>query len=276
MEYNSCIQYNNNTVTYLYETHLHTAGVSKCAVSQGADYIAGYKEKGYTGIIVTDHFYNGNCALPRNLPWKEWVNLFCRGYEKTKEEGYRQGLDVFFGWEETFDNCDDYLVYGLDRDWLLEHPESRSWTRGGQYRAVKEAGGCVVQAHPFRQRDYIQRVILSTGCTDGVETANGGHENRSVDTLAFRYAKNLGKSMTAGTDIHDASLIYCSELFGVYLNKKLNSIADFVQIILNNEIAGLKTDNDRFNYHGRENITIPVEVRDRDDRKTGNNWKELV
>ncbi|MCL2759901.1 MAG: histidinol-phosphatase, partial [Treponema sp.] len=161
-------------MVYLYETHLHTAGVSKCALSLGPDYISGYRDKGYSGIIVTDHFFNANCALSRKLPWEEWVNRFYYGYEIAKEEGDRQGFDVFFGWEETFDGCDDYLIYGLDKDWLLAHPECRTWTRGEQYRAVREAGGCVVQAHPFRQRDYIQRVVLSTGCVDAVEIVNGG------------------------------------------------------------------------------------------------------
>jgi len=262
-------------VAYLYETHLHTTGVSKCAVSRGADYIAGYKDSGYSGIIVTDHFFNGNTALPRNLPWKEWVNRFYRGYEEAKEEGDRLGLDVFFGWEETFDSCDDYLVYGLDKDWLLEHPESRSWTRGEQYRAVKEAGGCVVQAHPFRQRYYISRVILSTGCVDAVEAANGGSENVE-DAMALRYAKKLGFPITAGTDIHDASLIYNGELFGVYLNEKLNSIKDYVKVICNNRIADIKADQSRFELHGHESVKIPADIRDENDRITGKHWKEYI
>jgi hypothetical protein len=155
-------------VSFLYETHFHTSLSSACSISRGPDYIAGYKELGFTGIIVTDHFYNGNTAIPGDLPWREWVNCFCRGYEETREAGERLGIDVFFGWEETFEGCDDYLVYGLDKSWLLEHPECRNWTRAEQYREVNAAGGCVVQAHPFRQHDYIRRVILSPGCVHGV------------------------------------------------------------------------------------------------------------
>jgi len=262
-------------MAYLYETHLHTVGVSKCAVSGGADYIAGYKDMGYAGIIVTDHFYNANSGLSRKLPWNEWVNEFCRGYEEAKEEGDKYGLDVFFGWEETFDNCDDYLVYGLDKQWLLEHPETRHWSRGEQYAAVKKAGGCVVQAHPFRERHYISRVILSTGCVDAVEVANSGNE-ASADALAYRYAMKLKKPMTAGSDIHDAKNIIYEKIYGVYLDKKLNSIADYVKVICNNEIAGLKTDESRLVFHGTENITLPTEVRDENDRITGKQWKEVI
>ena len=261
---------------YLYETHLHTAGVSKCAVSKGSEYVAGYKDLGYSGIIVTDHFFNGNCALSKKLPWKEWVDKFCRGYEETKEEGDRQGLDVFFGWEETFDGGDDYLVYGLDKPWLLEHPEVRTWTRGEQYRAVKEAGGCVVQAHPFRQRAYIPYVVLSAGCVDAVEAVNGGNEDVSSDALAFHYAQKIGKPVTAGTDIHDASLLSYEELFGVYLNRKIKSIADFVYIVCNNEIAGIKSSRSRLEFQGSESVKIPVYVRDENDRVTGKNWREYI
>ena len=255
-------------MSYLYETHLHTNGASKCAVSGGKDYISGYIDKGFSGIIVTDHFYNGHCSLSRDLPWKEWVNRFCQGYEEAKEEGDKRGLDVFFGWEETFDSCDDYLVYGLDKQWLLDHPESRFWTRGEQYRAVKAAGGCVVQAHPFRQRFYISRVILSAGCVDAVEAANGGHEDISFDALAYQYAQKIGKPALAGTDIHEAALIYNNNVFGVYFKQKLNSIDDFVKAVCNNDIAGIKTEPGRLDFRGNEKVIIPVEIRDENDKIT--------
>jgi len=264
-------------VAYLYETHLHTAGVSKCAASKGADYIAGYIDKGYSGIIVTDHFFNANCGLSRRLVWKEWVNEFCRGYEEAKEEGDKQGLDVFFGWEETFDSCDDYLIYGLDKKWLLEHPEVRSWTRKEQYSAVKEAGGCVIQAHPFRQRYYISKVVLSSGCVDAVEAANGGNnDDFSFDALALRYAKKIGKPVIAGSDIHNVSNIYHDEIFGVYLENKLNCIDDFVKAVCNNEITSLRTNPERFEIYGNEKISSPVEIRDINDRVISRNWKEYI
>ncbi|MDR2730061.1 MAG: PHP domain-containing protein [Treponema sp.] len=262
-------------MAYLYETHLHTYGVSACGISRGSDYIKAYKERGYTGIIVTDHFYNGNTALSRDLPWDEWVNRFCGGYEDAKEEGDRQGLDVFFGWEETFDKGDDYLVYGLDKGWMLEHPEIRYWSRLDQYRAVKKAGGCVVQAHPFRQRDYIKKIVLSTGCVDGVEAANGGNNN-AWDALAYRYAKNIGKTIIAGSDIHDVSAVYADNIFGVYLDIKLDSIDDFVKVICNNDIAGIKTSGGRFNFYGNETVDTPVEVRGKNDKAAGRSWKEYV
>jgi hypothetical protein len=263
-------------VSYLYETHLHTVRSSACAVSGGPEYIRFYKERGYAGIIVTDHFYNGNTAVPRNLPWREWVNRFCQGYEETREAGERQGLDVFFGWEETFDGCDDYLVYGLDKAWLLEHPEAKSWTRGEQYLTVRAAGGCVVQAHPFRQHDYIRRIILSAGCVDGVEAANGGNHKQSYDALAMRYAHRLDLSATAGSDIHEVRQLQEGEIFGVYLDEKIRTISDYVAAICGKRIAGINVSPGRCDYHGNEEISLPVDIRDRSDRSTGRDWKKLL
>ena len=68
-------------MSFLYETHLHTCQGSACGTSTGAEHARYYKEIGYQGIIVTDHFFHGNTAVPRNLPWKERVEWFCSGYE---------------------------------------------------------------------------------------------------------------------------------------------------------------------------------------------------
>jgi hypothetical protein len=231
---------------------------------------------GYSGIIVTDHFYHGNTAISRSLPWKEWVKQFCRGYEEAQNEGERRDFDVFFGWEETFDGCDDYLIYGLDKEWLMEHPEVRNWTRGEQYRAVKAAGGCVVQAHPFRQHSHIKRVILSTGCVDAVEAANLGNMEQSYDALAMRYAQKLGLPVTAGSDMHDARQICSNWLYGVFFEKRAKTIDDIVNDICDNNISAICIDEGRCDWYGNEVIRIPVDIRDRNDRSTGKSWQEFL
>ena len=263
-------------MNYLYETHLHTSHSSACGVSPGAEYIQAYIDQGYTGIFVTDHFFRGNTAISRKLPWREWVKQFCQGYEEAKNQGDKLGLDVFFGWEETFDWCDDYLIFGLDREWLFEHPEARNWARGEQYRTVKAAGGCVVQAHPFRERDYIKKIVLSTGCVDAVEIANGGNDKDSFDALALRYAKRLELPLMAGSDVHDAQIVRDGDIFGIYLDKKLESPADLVKAIENNHISGLKVYPGRCDYRGNETITLPLEVRNAYDEVVNKNLEELI
>jgi hypothetical protein len=261
-------------MAYLYETHLHTVQSSLCGKSRGEEYIEMYKDAGYTGIIVTDHFYNGNTTADRNLPWNKWVERFCRGYEETRAAGEKRGLDVFFGWEETFDG-DDYLIYGLDKSWLLEHPEISVRTRREQYDTVRRYGGCVVQAHPFRYADYIRTIHLSTGCVDAVEAANGGNQP-AWDALAMRYARKLKLPVTAGSDIHHTGHFETGNIFGVYLEEKINSIGDYVRAVLENRIAGLRIPLDRCEFTGAERVSLPVDIRDRNDRSTRRSLGELL
>jgi len=260
-------------MAYLYETHLHTKEGSACGRSAGREYIAKYLDLGYTGIIVTDHFYNGNNTAGKHCPWEEWVHEYCRGYENAREEGDRQGLDVFFGWEETFDG-DDYLVYGFDKDWLLEHPEVRHWTRQELFKGARRYGGCVVQAHPFRQYHYIGCIRLYTG-VDAVEAANSGNQP-SFDALAWAYAHKIGLPVTAGSDIHYAGDVLSDVVFGIYMDKKMDSIGDYVDAIRNNTIAGVNIPEGHCDLQGDERILLPVDIRDNYGRAINKDiWKFL-
>ena len=75
---------------YVYETHLHTVEASACARTKGEDYIDYMKGLGYSGIIVTDHFFTGNSCVPRDLSWEERVNIYCSGYEHALEKAGKQ------------------------------------------------------------------------------------------------------------------------------------------------------------------------------------------
>ena len=144
---------------YKYEVHMHTAESSACGKTHAVDYIAEFKAQGYDGIIITDHFYHGNTAIDRSLPWEDFVEEFCKGYELAKAEGDKQGLKVFFGWEANR-LVDEYLIYGLDKAWLKAHPEVRDCPHDELFKIVDEAGGLIVGAHPFRERQYIIKVNL--------------------------------------------------------------------------------------------------------------------
>ena len=215
---------------YLYDTHVHTCQGSKCGTSTGAEHARFYKEIGFHGIIITDHFFNGNTAVPADLPWKERVDMFCSGYEDALIQGQKIGLDVFFGWEQNYSH-DEYLIYGLDKAWLLSHPEVEHWTRADQLREVTRLGGCVVQAHPFRNRDYIQHIILAPQYCHGAEVINMGNHPYN-DAAAYLYAKEFGLSMTAGSDNHfSIPENGNSNIGGIALDAPLSCIGDYVRII---------------------------------------------
>ena len=238
-------------MSYLYETHLHTCLGSACGISTGREHVHFYKDQGYTGIIITDHFFGGNTRVPRNLPWAERIDLFCSGYEDALEEGLKVGLDVFFGLEQNYE-FDEYLIYGIGKEYLKAHPEIEHWTRRQQLEEVHKAGGAVIQAHPFRIRGYMDKIRVGELFADGVETGNAGNRHED-DARAYAYARAKGLLMTAGSDNHHSP---AKEIYGVELEEKLTCIQDYARIILAGGPIGLHVPEERW---------IPPEW-ERDDR----------
>lgn len=224
---------------YLYETHLHTKGVSACGSTEPEDYIDVYKRAGYAGIIVTDHFFNGNSGIDRSLLWEEKVRQYCSGYERALEASKGKDFDVFFGIEYNFEG-DEYLLYGIDKDWLIVHPEIMTQTHEGLFKMINEAGGLMIQAHPYRMRDYIKKLNLHPECVHGLEVYNAGNRPEENDkALALAKEKNL--PCTSGSDMHNKELIekYIADKSfkpgAVVFNKHLTSIFDYVSGIKNRE-----------------------------------------
>lgn len=228
----------NPECPYVYETHLHTNEGSKCAVSSGAEMAGAAFEAGYTGIIVTNHFIGGNTAVDTNLPWKEWVDGFCKGYENAKAEGDKIGLQVFFGWESGFRGT-EFLIFGLDKDWLYSHPEINGCTIPEQYEIVKKSGGLVIQAHPYRKEDYIPEVRVFPEFSDGAETVNATHSSKlskshnipEWDDMAEKYASENNLLRTAGSDVHSVNMLGGGMAFG----RKLSDINEFIEAVRNRE-----------------------------------------
>lgn len=215
---------------YKYETHLHTRQASACATATGEQQALAYKAAGYTGIIITDHFFRGNTCISHSKPWEERINLFCSGYEDAKRTGDKINLQVFFGWEETFDG-QDFLIYGLDKEWLLAHPEMEHWSIQQQFEEVTKYGGMVIQAHPFRDRYYIPKIRLYPKLVHGVEVFNACNRS-SENKQAYVYAKKYDLPMTAGADSHHPDII-CS---GIRVSDKFESIDSYIDIIKNRKV----------------------------------------
>ena len=236
-------------MSFLYETHMHTCQASACGKSTGKEHARFYKERGFDGIIMTDHFFGGNTSIDRSLPWEKRIDLFWSGYEDAKEEGEKIGLDVFFGLEQNI-HFDEYLIYGLTKEYMKAHPEMEHWTRRQQLEEVHRAGGCVIQAHPFRIRGYMDRIRIGAGYSDGIEAANAGNEPLD-DARALRYGLEKGLVMTAGSDNHSSP---AEVLFGVRLAKRLTSIDDYVKIILERDKIELCVPENRFELTGKPEI----------------------
>lgn len=213
--------------TYKYETHMHTREGSACASATGREMVRAHIEKGYSGMIVTDHFFNGNTAVPRNLPWKDRVNLFCKGYENAVDEARGTNFNVLFGWEYAFDGT-EFLTYGLEKKFLLDYPDILSWNVEKYFDIVHEHGGFISHAHPFREAFYIDTIRLYPEHVDAVEVINSSHTDPKFDERALAYAQKHNLLMTAGSDSHHLDGLHGG---GMVFNKKINSIGDFIRAI---------------------------------------------
>lgn len=231
---------------YKYETHLHTRQASACGRSSGEVYPQYYRDLGYSGIFVTDHFFNGNSCIPPMDCWKDRIDAYCGGYELAKEAGDAIGFPVFFGIEANFDG-DEMLLYGLDKEWLYEHSDILSYSRTRLYKEVRAAGGLVVQAHPFRERGYLDKIHLNPETCDAMEGFNAGNL-RSQNLNAEMYCREKGIFMTAGSDLHLAGSLKKEEHFGMEFETPLTDGKDYVERILNHEGRMVVPNKERLDF----------------------------
>ena len=220
---------------YALETHLHTSEASQCSQVPGREAARFYKELGYSGIIVTDHFFNGNTAIPSHFPWEERVRLFCRGYENAAREGRRIGLDVFFGWEYGYHGT-EFLTIGLDTEWLMTHPDVLEWGVEDYLARVRADGALVVHAHPFREAPYIRTLRLFPKHVDAVEVINSRNENVAQDMKACLYAKKHALARTSGSDTHDTQTLPGG---GMIFKKRPDSVVELISMIRNGDCTRL-------------------------------------
>ena len=212
---------------YLYETHLHTSEASACGKVRGADYIDFMKSRGYSGMIVTDHFFNGNCAIIEDIPWSEKVRRYMSGYEGAKAASAGKDFDVLFGVEFNFEG-DEYLIYGIDERWLLENEDVIWLPRREVYKRVHDAGAVMIHAHPYRERYYLSDIKLTPGICDGIEVYNAAN-NDNQNALGYQYAKSLGLPMTAGSDIH---FFHDRPMGGMLISDRIGSCGEYKDCLM--------------------------------------------
>lgn len=213
---------------YKYELHFHTAETSACAVATAAEQIQLYAREGYAGVVVTDHFLNGNTTVPRSgITWHEQISRFCLGYENACSAGKKLGIDVFFGLEYSYHGT-DFCTYGLTPEWLYRHPEIMQINVREYLGLVRASGGMVIQAHPFREASYIDMIRLLPRSVDAVEAINGSNTELQ-NRMAALYADNYGLVKVAGSDNHSG--FGQSKLAGIKTKKRAASYRELLDMI---------------------------------------------
>lgn len=214
---------------YKIEMHCHTSEVSRCSNISASDLIDCYKKLGYDCVVITDHFFNGNSLVPRNLAWSERVELFTTGYDAAVKRGREVGIDVLFAWEWSFHGT-DILTYGLDKNWLLKNEGCDLLSINDYCDLVHQSGGYTVHAHPFREADYIDLIRLFPRKVDAVEVLNACR-TKFENKQAGKYADEYGLKKTCGSDNHVG---YLKNVAALVLDFKPNSTAEIMGAVMQN------------------------------------------
>ncbi len=227
---------------YKYEMHLHTKPVSECARATVRENLEFYKELGYDGVFITDHFIDGNLNIERDRPYDERIRFYYSSYREALEIGKELGIRIFSGVEMSYKGT-DFLVYGLDEEWWLEHPEIEGMQKSKQLPFLMESGGFVAQAHPYRQDRWIDHIRLFPQCVHAVETTNACRKDFD-NALADAYADAYGLLKIAGTDNHLGRKV--KRLAGLMTETPISNEADMIQRVKDGKAKIFLEDNPFF------------------------------
>ena len=186
---------------YRYETHCHANLCSKCAHSTPAEMVRAYKNAGFAGLVLTDHFIHGYTSVDQSLPWQARMQRYFEAYLQARAEGDKLDFDVIFGIEHAHGGGQEVLVYGIGLEFLLDHPQIETASLEEFAALVHSAGGILIQAHPYRYGGW--EVPLRPDLTDGIEVYNAGNDAWK-NRMALQKAQQFGCMVTAGADSHAA------------------------------------------------------------------------
>ena len=220
---------------YKYETHLHTFPVSRCAKASVRENLEFYKNAGYDGVFITNHFLDGNINIDKSKPYEEKLDFYFSDYEEALEIGKELGIKVFLG-VELSNRGPDFLVYGLEKQWFLDHSEIMEMGLSDRLKFMMDSGALVIQAHPFRENTPL---ALYHRCVHGVEVLNAN--DIATYELAKHYCEHYGLLPFAGSDNHTASRKKI--LAGIQCQEPITSVEDFIEKMRSRQIEIFSAEN---------------------------------
>ncbi len=209
---------------YRYEMHVHTFPVSACGHADVKETLEYYKNLGYDGVFITNHFLDGNIGIDYSESYENKINFYFSDYEKGLTIGKEIGIKVFLGIEISYKGT-DFLIYGLNKDWFLQHPEIMDMKMSDKLSTMRKNGAFLAQAHPYREANYIDHIRLFPRSVDSVEVVNACRTNLENE-MAHIYAKSYGLLEMAGSDNHFGKSQ--TKLAGMESKTPLNSVEDFI------------------------------------------------
>lgn len=215
---------------YKYETHLHTCPVSECAVADVKECLEFYKKLGYDGVFITNHFLDGNINIEYDKPYEEKIAFYFSDYEKALKLSKSIGIKVFCGQEISYKGT-DFLIYGLDKDWYLDHPEIMNMKKTDELTLMANSGALIIQAHPFREAEYINHIRLFPRHVHGIEIVNACRSDKD-NNMAKMYSEHYELIEFAGSDNHIGARQ--KKLAGISTAEPVCDVEDFIEKVKSN------------------------------------------
>ena len=211
-----------------YEIHSHTTETSQCAKITAKELVEKYKELGYSGIVITNHYSDLTFSLKEMFNKKLRSEHYLKGYREAKKYE-TEDFSVLLGIElRFFLNGNDYLIYGITEELVEKMPFLLPMYLRRTSRFFRKNGCIIIQAHPYRP--YIYRA--NPKYLDGVEIVNGkSSEVENEKALKWAETKNL-KIRTAGSDCHRVT---GAGLSGIITNEPIKTNDDLLRILKNSE-----------------------------------------
>ncbi len=192
-----------------------------------------YKKEGYSTIVITDHCSKSKMDRLGDISWREKIDYVYTGFDIAKKYGNKLGMNILLGVEITLQlTASDYLVYGVDKEFLYENEKIYEYTLEELYKICNKKEYLLIQAHPFR--DDIQLAPLEY--IDGIEVFNGCQDEISRNDKALEYGESTNKILTSGSDFHRIDDLAQE---GIITEVEIKNIKQLVEI--------LKTKNYRLN-----------------------------
>ena len=199
---------------YKIELHAHTNPASSCSDFTPEEVIKTYSEAGVDAVVITNHF----CKSGSEIGKDEYINRYLGDYRDAVSAGKKYGVNVILGMELRFssENNNDYLVFGIDEDFISYAYDFLDCTLEEAYPHIKNDKNLIIQAHP--KRKGIEPV--DSAFLDGIEAFNMHPGHNNSPSMACKIVhENPDLLIIAGSDYHHKN----HEAGGLILSKNLPS-----------------------------------------------------
>lgn len=213
---------------YKYELHCHTKETSLCGQVPAAEIVRMYKNAGYNGIVITDHYSPMTFKPDTVYRPQSAVDFYISGYKEALKAA-DDNFTVLLGMElRYYATANDFLIYGVTEDFLKNNGNLMKMYPKKFYKLAKKNNMIVLQAHPFRKF----MIRINPKHLDGTEVYNGKADTET-NMKAAKWAEEKNMEIrVSGSDFHRPSNLAKG---GIITNEPIKTNDDLLRILRSGE-----------------------------------------